>query len=150
MAWHGMARRGKELYFRKEKSKGGIEMAIDWNKFAETDRYVKLVAGVPKKIKAVTCQETETTFTRKDNTQVTVPTLEFAVVEEDGAKVQKAFTVTSRRLALALKTLVEKLEKSGEIELEVTQYGHGYDTYYKFAEIVDGVTGELVSTEDKK
>jgi len=135
-------------------------MPIDWKTFEKKteDSFVKLVAGKPKTLELVTVQQTITKVPDKDKQQddsgnyptKEIPCLEFAVTKEDNNPVQKVYSVTSKNLAMSLKSIAEKVEDNKTATIKITQYGVKYDTYYEWCEIVDGKEGEKISTEKKE
>jgi len=67
------------------------------------------------------------------------PGVGFEVMEEDGKKVQKQFTVTSKRLIRALKPIIMKAEEERRdtISVSIIRTGKGLDTRYTVKEILN-------------
>lgn len=98
---------------------------INWTKFK--DKYVSLVTGTEKKLKLANW---------RDGNWFNKPGIGFDVLEEDGKKVQKQFTVTSRRLIRVLKPLILKAEESKRdtVSVSILRIGEGLDTRYTVKE----------------
>lgn len=99
---------------------------IDWNRF--NNQYVKLCAGVEKKLKLTKWSSGEW-FGKYG--------LNFIVLEEDGKKVEKQFTVVSRRLVRELKPILQKAEEEEKetISVSILRAGEGYNTSYTVKEL---------------
>jgi len=99
---------------------------IDWNKF--NDNFVRLENNVEKKLKLRNWVGGEY-FGR--------PGISFDVEIEDGQRVEKQFTVTSRRLILKLKPILLQAEEMGKdtISISVTKSGEGVHTKYAVSEL---------------
>jgi hypothetical protein len=99
---------------------------INWNKFNE--QYVRLVVGVEKKLKLT--KWTAGDFFGKYG-------INFLVLEEDGNKVEKQFTVISRRLIRELKPIIVKAEEDGKetIAISILRTGEGFNTRYTVKEL---------------
>ena len=74
--------------------------SIDWRKF-RTD-YVKMQTGVQKKLKLTNWRQ-DLLFKK--------PGIRFDVLEENSVTVDKTFSITSKRLIRALRSIIQKAEK---------------------------------------
>ena len=85
--------------------------------------YVRLERNVPKKLKLTNWRH-GTWFDKSG--------IRFDVIEEDSVPKSKIYTVTSRRLLIALEPIISKTEKDGKkvISITVTKIGDGFDTSY--------------------
>lgn len=101
---------------------GVMNVTIDWEQFK--DQFVRLEQSVPKKLKLTNWVGGEF-FGRMG--------INFDVEEEDGEKVVKQFTVTSKRLIMELKPILLEAEKRKKkaISILVTRFGEGMATRYK-------------------
>ena len=85
---------------------------IDWSAFEGSANYVKIKVGKPKKLTCDSVSQTLADIQEKmpDGTTAVkkVPTLLFHVTVEDGEKVDKEFSVTSKLLAKKLRPFIEK------------------------------------------
>lgn len=98
---------------------------IDWSKFS--DQYVRLGAG-EKKLKLTKWSSGEW-FGKYG--------INFSVLEEDGKKVDKQFTVVSRRLVGELKSILQKAEEENRtaITVSILRTGDGFNTRYTVKEL---------------
>jgi len=85
--------------------------------------FVRLEKNVPKKLKLTNWRH-GTWFDKSG--------IRFDVIEEDSVAKSKIYTVTSRRLLIALETIISKAEKNDKkvISIIVTKIGDGFDTSY--------------------
>ena len=118
-------------------------MSLDKEKFA--DNFVKFVAGKPKKLTLEAVRQEEQTIEGK-----VIPTLVFKVTLEDNKEVEKEWSVTSKKLVNAMWGLASRIDKGEELDIIITRFGSSFDTYYEFAEIVDGKEKQKISTEKKE
>ena len=77
-----------------------MSQEIDWKKFE--DKYVRLISGTEKKLKLTNWIGEE---------WLGKPGIGFDVIVEDGEKVQRQFTIISRKLIRAMKPLILKAEE---------------------------------------
>ena len=85
---------------------------IDWSKF-DTGDYVKIVSGVPKKLRFSAIRQDITTIKEKD-----IPCLVLTVTEEDGQKFMKNGKETTKEIGVTSKKLIKILRpyvESGDI-----------------------------------
>jgi hypothetical protein len=94
---------------------------IDWTMFE--DGYVRLPEGQRKSLKLTGWQQ---------GACFDQPGLRFDVSEEDGRKVRKVFTTTSRQLIQELKPIIQKAEEQGQTEIPVSilKLGQKHHTFY--------------------
>ncbi len=98
---------------------------IDWTKFGYS--YVKLDDGEPIDLELTDWCETEVEFSGKLQSAI-----KFQVIGENGIKVDKIWTVSSKKLATTLKQHVERAEKLADksFKVRVLRTGQGYNTQY--------------------
>ena len=99
---------------------------IDWNKF--NDNFVRLENNVEKKLKLRNWIGGQF-FGRAG--------ISFDVEIEDGKRVKRKFTCTSRRLILKLKPILLQAEETGKdtISVSITKSGDGINTRYAVSEL---------------
>ena len=103
-----------------------MEQKIDWKTFE--DRYVRLKADT-KKTLVLTNWIPGKWFGKMG--------LGFDVLEEEGRKVSKKFTVTNRSLILAFKPILLKADDEGRgiVTVKILRDGEGSDTRYSVEEL---------------
>lgn len=101
------------------------DQKIDWRKFRT--EYVKLEPDTPKKLKLTRWRQTS---------WLNTPGLKFDVLGEDDQPVRRFFGTTSKRLIRAVKPIIEKADRDGrkEIDLTITRTGDGFSTGYEVQE----------------
>jgi len=135
---------------------------IDYESFKprSSDDFVSMTAGEPIKLKLQTVKQTtrEVPDTNQpadeqgNHPMKTIPCIEYSVVAENDIEVNKLWKVSSKRLVFAMKKINDKIIAGNPVEITITQYGSGFNTYYKFAEFVKGSAQAIISTkaEEKK
>ncbi len=103
-------------------SSRGKESQTEINRKFESS-FIRLERNVPKKLKLTNWRHGEW-FDKKG--------IRFDVIEEDSVPKNKIYTVTSRRLLIALEPIISKAEKNGEkvISVTIAKMGDGFDTSY--------------------
>jgi len=98
---------------------------IDWTKFESNSSYVKILTGVPKKLRFESMKQDDIIINNRS-----ISGLVFTVVKEDGQEVNKTWTATSKRLIKQLKPFVET-GRIVEHEFTITKFGEGFDTQWR-------------------
>jgi len=93
---------------------------IEWEKF-DTD-FIRLETGIAKRLKLANWRL---------GSWFNMPGIRFEVIEEDGKKVSKAFTTTSKRLIRAIKPFIVKAGKETAISVSILRVGEGLNTFYE-------------------
>jgi len=108
---------------------------LDFDKYTSQER-VKLIAGIPKKLRITGVRQDSVTFTEKDVEKI-VPSLVFKVTEEDGSVLTKPkeFSVTSKQLIKELKEKIKSKELFERV-IQITKTGEKFDTNYKVELVV--------------
>ncbi len=103
---------------------------IDWNLFES--QYVRFEEGIPVDLELINLQVTQEEFQGKLS-----PGLRAEVIRENGIPKKKELCVTSKRLALALRPIVENaLQMENEvIKVRIRKTGSGFNTQYSVKEL---------------
>lgn len=105
---------------------------IDWTIFNNQDsRFIRLEAGIPKKLRLESVNQTVREFNLQDGTTERRDALDIRITQEDDQNVEKQLTVTSKRLALALKP---HIIKGLPTVLTISKIGEKFNTQYKVEE----------------
>ena len=101
--------------------------------FVTSEDFVKVEAGIAKIVVLTNPRREDQTILTEDgeNTKI-VPGIAFDVVEEDGKQVKKKMTVTSKRLAKALKPFIDagQISTSLGLKLRILKTGEKFKTNY--------------------
>ena len=130
---------------------------IDYESFKprSSDDFVSMTAGEPIKLKLKAVKQTtrdvpdtqQPADEQGNHPMKTIPCIEYVVVAENDKEVNKLWKVSSKRLVFAMRKINDKIVAGTPVEVNMTQYGSGFSTYYKFAEFVDGVAQAVSSTK---
>lgn len=103
---------------------------IDWNLFAS--EYVRIEENEPKDLVLSNWRQGQTEYEG-----VTRDALIFDVLEDDGVETRKKFETASKRLAIELKSLIERAEanEKNRFKCRITRVGSGKQTRYGVKEL---------------
>ena len=110
---------------------------MNWNGFETSEDFVKIQAGIEKVVTLTNPRREDQTLLEKGSgTAKIVPGLVFDVVEEDGKNVKKKMTVTSKRLAYALRPFIDsgRISTTVGMKFSIMKRGEGFDANFEVKE----------------